>query len=204
VTHHVEDGFDQSGPYAGIGSGGISTCLQWAPIRVVEDPHQPGNKCLELRDEDPYDYALAERAFPESLHLRVEFRIPGGPGWSRRARSGDPGSLRPSSLETAPGRQVAGAGSDDAVDPPCARAFAGMVAGAIGTGCTAGNYDLFLNGKEAVSKVRFRRKGGDGRAHCLSHRSLAGRRTAPSSWTANTPRSDTRRKTWRVQISEWR
>jgi hypothetical protein len=31
--------------------------------------------CLELRDEDPYDYALAERAFPESSRLRIEFRV---------------------------------------------------------------------------------------------------------------------------------
>jgi len=48
---------------------------QWAPINVLEDPHQPGNKCLELRDEDPYDYALAERAFPESAQVKIEFRV---------------------------------------------------------------------------------------------------------------------------------
>ena len=38
---------------------------KWAPISIVEDPHKAGNHCLELRDEDPYDYALAERTFPE-------------------------------------------------------------------------------------------------------------------------------------------
>ncbi len=48
---------------------------QWAPINVVADPHQRGNKCLELRDEDPCDYALAERAFPESSRIQIEFRV---------------------------------------------------------------------------------------------------------------------------------
>ena len=48
---------------------------QWAPINIVEDFHRRGNKCLELRDEDPYDYALAERAFPETSRVRIEFRV---------------------------------------------------------------------------------------------------------------------------------
>ena len=42
---------------------------------MVDDPHQSGNKCLQLQDEDPYDYAVAERAFPESSRIRIEFRV---------------------------------------------------------------------------------------------------------------------------------
>jgi hypothetical protein len=48
---------------------------QLAPIRIVDDPHQPGNGCLELRDEDPHDCAIAERTFPESARVRIEFRV---------------------------------------------------------------------------------------------------------------------------------
>jgi hypothetical protein len=48
---------------------------KWAPISVVEDPVKFGNKCLELRDEEPYDYAIAQRAFPESKKVTVEFKI---------------------------------------------------------------------------------------------------------------------------------
>jgi len=74
VTQHVQQNFDN------VAS---SEELEWwnlyqpqlAPIDIVEDPHQSLNKCLELRDEDPYDYALAERAFPESSRVRIEFRI---------------------------------------------------------------------------------------------------------------------------------
>ena len=47
---------------------------QWAPISVVDDPVKSGNKCLELRDEEPYDYAIAQRAFPETKKVTVEFR----------------------------------------------------------------------------------------------------------------------------------
>ena len=48
---------------------------QWAPISVVRDPGNEANQCLELRDEEPYDYALAERAFPEIGRVIVEFRV---------------------------------------------------------------------------------------------------------------------------------
>lgn len=48
---------------------------QWAPISIVQDPLGSGNKCLELRDEEPYNYAIAQRAFPESTKVTVEFRV---------------------------------------------------------------------------------------------------------------------------------
>ncbi len=46
----------------------------WAPINIVTDP-ATSNKYLELRDEDPYDYALAERVFPESKTVEVSLRF---------------------------------------------------------------------------------------------------------------------------------
>jgi hypothetical protein len=46
----------------------------WAPIRIVDDPVSK-TKCLELLDEEPYDYALAERIFPESKSVAVNFRF---------------------------------------------------------------------------------------------------------------------------------
>jgi len=44
---------------------------KWAPISIVEDPADG----KELRDEEPYDYARAERIFPESRKVTVSFRI---------------------------------------------------------------------------------------------------------------------------------
>lgn len=48
---------------------------KWAPISIVTDLANDKNKCLELRDEEPYDYAIAQRAFPESKKVTVEFRL---------------------------------------------------------------------------------------------------------------------------------
>jgi len=47
----------------------------WAPISIAADPIDTGNKCLELRDEEPYNYAIAQRAFPESKKVTLEFRV---------------------------------------------------------------------------------------------------------------------------------
>ena len=48
---------------------------KWAPISIAADPVKPGNKCLQLLDEAPYDHAVAERAFPVSSKVSVAFRV---------------------------------------------------------------------------------------------------------------------------------
>jgi len=47
---------------------------QWAPIKIVEtqDEHK---SVMQLTDEDPYDYALAERHFPVSSKATIEFDL---------------------------------------------------------------------------------------------------------------------------------
>ncbi len=47
---------------------------QRAPVNVVAESGT-SNHVLQLADEDPCDYALAERIFPESRHVRVSFRV---------------------------------------------------------------------------------------------------------------------------------
>jgi hypothetical protein len=47
---------------------------RWAPVSVQPDPDQPG-KFLELKDEEPYDYALAECPFQVSGRVEVQFRV---------------------------------------------------------------------------------------------------------------------------------
>ncbi|MBI1301091.1 MAG: hypothetical protein GC137_05450 [Alphaproteobacteria bacterium] len=46
----------------------------WAPVTVVESPSEPG-LALELRDEDPYDYARAIRVFEESTAVNISFKV---------------------------------------------------------------------------------------------------------------------------------
>lgn len=46
----------------------------WAPVRVVETGDAQG-KAVELRDEDPYDYARITRIFPETHGLSARFKV---------------------------------------------------------------------------------------------------------------------------------
>jgi hypothetical protein len=46
---------------------------QWAPVSLRAETK--GNQYLELRDEDPYDYAKVERLFPKSTVVEVSFRL---------------------------------------------------------------------------------------------------------------------------------
>ena len=46
-----------------------------APISIALDSVTWADKCLELRDEDPYDQAVEERTFPVSGRVHVVFRI---------------------------------------------------------------------------------------------------------------------------------
>lgn len=49
---------------------------QWAPVRVVAAPGPAGGgRVLELRDEDPYDYARAVRVFPAAHGVKVGFSV---------------------------------------------------------------------------------------------------------------------------------
>ena len=47
----------------------------WAPVRIESFQ---GEKYLVMRDKDPYDYAKAERLFPESRNITAEFIIKAG------------------------------------------------------------------------------------------------------------------------------
>jgi hypothetical protein len=46
---------------------------QWAPVSVGVAPD--GTPALALRDEDPYDYAKAERVFPDSRRVTLRTRV---------------------------------------------------------------------------------------------------------------------------------
>jgi hypothetical protein len=74
ASDHVAENFDKVSDSEDLEMWNLYE-PQWAQINIVPDPHRAGNKCLELRDEDPYDYALTERAFPESTRVRIEFRV---------------------------------------------------------------------------------------------------------------------------------
>jgi hypothetical protein len=48
---------------------------KWGVASIIDDPQRSGNKCLELRDEEPHDYTRAQRVFPQSKKVRVDFKV---------------------------------------------------------------------------------------------------------------------------------
>jgi BNR repeat-like domain len=71
VTEPVNDTFDKDAVGTLPNNWNIYTPL-WAPVRVVE---AEGQHALELRDEDPYDYARALRVFPASHGVKISFKV---------------------------------------------------------------------------------------------------------------------------------
>jgi len=83
VDAPVDDTFDNMLPGGEVVDWNIYS-PRWAPVSVVDFPGG-GRRSLELRDADPYDYARAERVFPESSRVAVSTRI--------LARQADKGQL---------------------------------------------------------------------------------------------------------------
>lgn len=77
VRHEVEgsvhDTFDDMEPGSTVLDWNIYS-PQWAQVSVVAFP-SADDKSLELQDRDPYDYARAERVFPEGAAVAVRFRV---------------------------------------------------------------------------------------------------------------------------------
>jgi hypothetical protein len=75
VTEAVQQNFENVGDVAALDKWNIYMPL-WAPVSIGDDPINAENKVLILADEEPYDYALAERVFPKmsdkgSIHFKV-------------------------------------------------------------------------------------------------------------------------------------
>ena len=71
VTGPVADDFNSAAPGTLPAGWNIYSPL-WAPVRVAD---AEGARVLELRDEDPYDYARAVRVFPAAHGVKISFKI---------------------------------------------------------------------------------------------------------------------------------
>jgi len=74
VDENVDEDFEKAQTEADLELWNLYV-PKWAPVSIVTDLGSSDNKCLELRDEEPYDHAIAERVFPQSRTVTVRFRI---------------------------------------------------------------------------------------------------------------------------------
>ncbi|MHC4474039.1 MAG: hypothetical protein ACYTEL_00230 [Planctomycetota bacterium] len=74
VGSHVNQDFENVAAEGDLGLWNLYIPT-WGSISITGDPQASGNKCLQLRDEEPHDYVLAERIFPQSSKVTVDFRV---------------------------------------------------------------------------------------------------------------------------------
>jgi hypothetical protein len=72
-TEHLRETFDRAETVSDLDRWNLHI-PKWAPTAPVFETGTK-NRVLELRDEEPYDYALAERVFPRSERVRISFRV---------------------------------------------------------------------------------------------------------------------------------
>jgi hypothetical protein len=73
VTGPVRDNFDGLQQGGEVPDWNIHAPV-WAPVNVVQTPGAKG-LCLELKDQDPYDYARAIRVFAEGRQVEVKLKV---------------------------------------------------------------------------------------------------------------------------------
>ncbi|MEZ5275061.1 MAG: hypothetical protein R3F07_01620 [Opitutaceae bacterium] len=71
---HLNETFESAKTLADLESWNLYV-PKWAPLSLVSDPWDRQNQVLELRDEEPYDYAKAEHVIPSSQRVRISFRV---------------------------------------------------------------------------------------------------------------------------------
>ncbi len=73
VKDEVNQNFDNVSDVSKLDLWNIYS-TKWAPVTIGKDL-ETGNKFLDLRDEDPYDYAMAERIFPKGNIKEISFNL---------------------------------------------------------------------------------------------------------------------------------
>jgi hypothetical protein len=128
---------------------------QWATTRIVAAPGTAG-RALELRDEDPWDHASAERVFPAAPHVRVRFRVQGRelpPGGSFEVEVQSQRHHRPLRLRFMPGWLSCDGGQH--VQPQRPFALGRWYSLQLDCDCSGGVYRLTVDGVTTHASVPF-------------------------------------------------
>jgi hypothetical protein len=73
ATDEVNESFDAARSIMDLAAWNLYV-PRWAPVTLVAD-RESGGQALELRDEEPYDYAAVERVFPKGVRKEIEFQV---------------------------------------------------------------------------------------------------------------------------------
>lgn len=157
VADHISDDFESANSELDLTHWNLYVPI-WAPISIVEDPISK-TKCLELIDEEPYDYALAERIFPESKIVEVSFRfnakeVPQGYALDIEVQSQQ--STRPMALHI--DNRWLSADHRTVKATPVPIEMDRWYDIRLNLNCDTQKYDVFLDGKLAIANIPFAEK----------------------------------------------
>jgi hypothetical protein len=154
VTEPVNDSFDNLGGIGDLTQWNLYL-PQWAPTALADDPCDPDNRCLELIDDEPWDYAKVERVFPESARLKISFRTylaKVGHGALEIEVQGARGE-RPLRLRFDPEWLMFDRGKVEAT--PAAIEMQKWIAIELDIDCEAGTYTCAVDGRPLPEPIRF-------------------------------------------------
>jgi len=127
---------------------------KWAEIRITEE--NSGNNCLELREQEPYDYVMIERVFPKGDSVDVRFRI--NPkivpqGYSLQIEIQDQQGIRPMRLRM--DNAWLGVDRKRVTQNPIPIKTGNWYDVMLKLSVSSQKYHLLVNGKEAISDIPF-------------------------------------------------
>jgi len=157
VTDHVFQDFEQIGDESELTHWNLYI-PKWAPISVVYDSVAQ-SKCLQFLDEEPYDYALAERIFPKSDIVEISFRfnaiiIPQGYAFEIEVQ--DQQGYRPMRLRI--DKEWLAVDRKQISINPVAITENTWYDVKLQLNCQTENYNLYLNGNLAIENIPFAEK----------------------------------------------
>jgi hypothetical protein len=128
---------------------------RWAPVSIVQDP-VTGTRCLELRDEDPYDYAKVERIFPKSDRVDVQFKL--NPkvvtqGYAIEIEAQDQRGGRPMRLRI--DQNYLGVDHKNVEMNPVPIRVGEWISVRLKFDCSKQMYDLYVNGKLKIKDIAY-------------------------------------------------
>jgi hypothetical protein len=131
---------------------------KWAEINI-EKEIKSDNHYLELREQEPYDYAMVERIFPKSDSIEVRFRVNPqivAQGYALQIEVQDQIGTRPMRLRL--DGSWLGVDRKKVTHPPVAIQTGTWYDVAMKLNVASQTYGLSVNGKEAISDIPFAEK----------------------------------------------
>ncbi len=130
---------------------------KWAEVNIIKD--EKNNKCLELREQEPYDYVMVERVFPRSDSVQLSFRINPkkvAQGYALEIEVQDQSGTRPMRLRL--DKSWLGVDRKKVTQPPVPIQTDRWYQVTLNLSAISQTYDLMVDGEKIIKDIPFAEK----------------------------------------------